>query len=52
VLSDDRDSLPIGGGYESLCGTAETQPTSAHAVKISTGGKPIFMITEKQTFTL
>ncbi len=43
--------FPSMEALSACAATAETQATLAHAVKISTGGKPVFMIAEEQAYT-
>jgi uncharacterized protein (TIGR02118 family) len=42
--------FPSMDALNACAATAETQATLAHAVKISTGGTPIFMVAEEQSF--
>ncbi len=42
--------FPSMAALKRSAGTAGTQEALAHAVKISTGGAPIFLIAEEQTF--
>ena len=43
--------FPSMAALEACAATAGTKETLAHAVSISTGGSPIFLIAEEQTFT-
>ena len=43
--------FPSKGALEACAATPAAQEALAHAVKISTGGTPLFLIAEEETFT-
>ena len=43
--------FPSMGALETCAASAGEKETLAHAVSISTGGRPIFLVTSEETFT-